>query len=394
MYTLKDICNIAIRKITTTVFRVFFIFPIHKNRIMFESFEGQSYACNPKYICEYLLANGNGKFDLVWSFIEPQGKNIPTGVIAVKKHSLNYLYYRFSSKIVISNMTDPIYLPKRKTQKVICTWHAGGAYKRVGDSFTKNASKRKEWQMQQVRQRTDVWLSSSDLFTRYNIIDAYGFTGTILKTGMPRNDLFFSDDAIKMAAKKVHHNFDLDDCYVVLFAPMYRGDRVKEYNTGYELPRDALVREIQKTQGKKVAFLYRSHYYVNNGNEGKADGRDDARYINASTYPDMQELLAASDMLITDYSSSIWDFALTGKPCLLWVPDRKEYADERGTYTSIDTWPAVPCETVEELLETVDNLNKIDFKSIYQKHFSTFNSYETGNAAKMVCNYISNECFG
>ncbi len=389
MYTLKDICNIAIRKITTTVFRVFYIFPIHKNRILFESFGGRSYSCNPKYICEYLLAHGNGKYDLVWSFIDPQGKVLPSGITSIKKNSLKYMYYRFSAKIVISNMTDPIYLPKRKSQKVICTWHAGGAYKRVGDSFTKNASKRKEWQIQQLRKRTDVWLSSSDLFTRYNIKDAYGFAGEILKTGMPRNDIFFSDELVKKAGKKVREIYDLSDSFIVLFAPTFR-DNI--YSNGFELPRDALIEELQKTQKKNIAFLYRGHYYVDNNSEA-FEKKGDVAIINVSDYHDMQELLAASDMLITDYSSSMWDFALTNKPCLLWVPDRKEYDDERGTYTSIDTWPAIACENAKQLLETIDDLDKIDFKTIYIRHFFDFNSYESGNAARKVCEYISKECF-
>ena len=390
---IKEYLNIFVRKTIIAMLHVFYLFPVKNNRIIFESFDGRGYSCNPKYISEYLLKNYSSEYEIVWSFINPEKyckDNIAN--IYVKKNSIRYMYYRLTSKVIITNMTDPIYIPKRNNQLLICTWHAAGAYKKVGNSFTGNNSKSKEWQMRVLRDKTDTWISSSKMFTETNIVDAYDHKGTILKAGMPRNDIFFNPDRISKASLRVKAKYGIQEEMVILYAPTYKGDRVRITDSNYEFPFFDFLKRLYSETNRKIVFLFRGHYYVNKNDTLFQQDDDYFRFINVSDYPDMQELLCAIDMLITDYSSSMWDNALAAKPCLLWIPDRSEYDHSRGTYTSIDTWPGIPCEDKTALLNAVDEINSFDFKAKAKKHFEEFQSYETGNATVQVVNYIMNYC--
>ena len=193
---MKDEVNILVRKGIRFAFHLFFVFPIERNRIMFESYKGKSYSCNPKYVSEYLYNNHKNEFELVWVFREPEKHRDIKGITSVKYNSLKYFYYRFTSKIIICNMTDEVYLPKRKQQVVINTWHAGGAYKRVGLSYSATFSKATQWQDEIVRKETSYYVSSSALFTKYNIHEAYHYDGEVLNIGMPRNDCLFDRSKI------------------------------------------------------------------------------------------------------------------------------------------------------------------------------------------------------
>ena len=103
----------------------------------------------------------------------------------------------------------------------------------------------------------------------------------------------------------------------------------------------------------------------------------------------MQELISASDMLITDYSSSIWDFSLTQKPCILYTPDLSFYSHkDRGFFVPIERWPGKLCCNEEDLIETIENLNMDDCRKIAIRHQMEMVSYEYGNACEQVANYI------
>ena len=106
-------------------------------------------------------------------------------------------------------------------------------------------------------------------------------------------------------------------------------------------------------------------------------------------YPDMQELLCCADMLITDYSSSIWDFAILGKPCFLYTLDLEEYEkDDRGFFIPIDKWPGIVCASDEEFIKAVREMTTKKAKEIASKHLKYMGSYESGHACQAISDYI------
>ena len=168
-----DIIKIFVYKVIRTCIRFFAFFPIKKNRLLFESYKGNSYSCNPKYICEYLMKNHKNMYEIIWILNSPDKATLPPKIKTVKKKSIANFYYHLTAKVIITNMTDDVYIPKRKEQIIINTWHAGGAYKKVGLSYDKTNSILMKWQNKIVRDETSYYVSSSELFSKYNIQDAY-----------------------------------------------------------------------------------------------------------------------------------------------------------------------------------------------------------------------------
>ena len=105
----------------------------------------------------------------------------------------------------------------------------------------------------------------------------------------------------------------------------------------------------------------------------------------------MQDLLLVCDILITDYSSSIWDYSFTYKPCFLYTTDLEQYTSERGFGRDIYTWGFPVCKNDEELYQAIINFDEDDFRMKMQKHHDDLGSYENGNATQYVCEYLIKE---
>lgn len=383
MSMIKDELNILIRKFVRLCFRVFFFLPLKKNQILFESYYGKSYSCNPKYISEYLATHYPDRYKLIWIFNNPQSYESINNIFPVKRNSLKHFFYRFTSKVIICNMTDEVYLPKRAEQIIINTWHAGGAYKRVGLSYNSSHSKASIWQDKILNFETSYYISSSKLFTQYNIHEAYGYTGKVLEIGMPRNDIFFDFPKMEVQTEILRKDFNVLDKVIILYAPTFRGDFAHAEALTNRLPYEEIINAVEMKYKKKAVLFNRSHYADLNKYDVNM-----LNVIDVTNYPDMQSLLLIADILITDYSSCIWDFALLGKPCFLYIPDYTQYIGERGTYTPIQSWPGEIAYSVPELVNLICNSSIEKSRKIAYEHLNRFGSYETGNACAALCKKI------
>lgn len=381
-----DIIKIFVYKVIRTCIRFFAFFPIKKNRLLFESYKGNSYSCNPKYICEYLMKNHKNMYEIIWILNSPDKATLPPKIKTVKKKSIANFYYHLTAKVIITNMTDDVYIPKRKEQIIINTWHAGGAYKKVGLSYDKTNSILMKWQNKIVRDETSYYVSSSELFSKYNIQDAYHYNGKIINSGMPRNDIFFDNTKINFIKSKLSNLWNISGKQVILYAPTFRGDFGKAESAEFVFPFIEIINAFKQYE-KEIIILNRSHYSVSN-----AFKTDIENIMDVSDYPDMQELLVIADILITDYSSSMWDFSLTGKPCIFYVPDKEQYLSDRGTYTPMEKWPGLIASTKDELLSLLLNNDVTVYKSKAEASLDFFASYETGNATRILCNLINEVC--
>lgn len=356
------------------ILHIYYLFPIKRNKIFFESYSGKGYLCNPKYISDYINKHYPLQYSLIWGMNDPP-KYEDEYFKAVKKNTFRYFFDRLTSKAIITNVADSVYIPKRKGQIIINTWHAGGAYKRVGNSFKGADFSLTEWQSQIICNDTDVYLSSSELFTKYNIIEGYGFRKTIMDIGMPRNDIFFDEDKVKTAKRKVNCKYNTENSFVILYAPTFRN---VSHNIHSILPYKKIVSLIEQMYKTDVVIMQRSHHY----DKDYLRKDEEALVVDVSNYNDMQELLARADMLITDYSSCMWDYALVGRPCFLYVPDLQTYDIDRGFFTPPELWPGVICHNENELLEQIGNVNFKEALDIANKHLARFKSYEKGIATK------------
>lgn len=380
------------------ILKILFIFPIKKDVVLIDSMFGKGVSDNAKYYLQY-ADNFDDNLKYVWAVrdIRKYKKASNSKVRFIKYQSVLWFYYHAVAGIVLYSHYLYNYLPLRKYQKSIIMWHAGGAYKRIGSSSSSNSRGKvllHKYRNRYINDSSVVFLSSSDLFTKYNIeevyeIDSSSFKGTILKSGLPRNDLFFNSDTVANLSKKVKKALRIQNRKVVLFAPTFRNyNRSHDIATGQENIENnfkEIIEAFKERFGDDTVLLYRCHYF-----ECSSLTNDDGSIIDVSKYPDMQELLCAADSLITDYSSCMWDYALLKRPCFLYVPDYKKYEnEERGFFTPIDSWPGIICKSMQELCECISNTSDEQCIKKAEEHLRQFGSYENGNACKKLYEIIN-----
>lgn len=371
-----------IHKLVRMFLHLFCFFPIKKNRIIFTSFKGQQYACNPKYIFEFLYANYGNSLEYIWCLNKPQKtlqkcKNVK--IIPYK--SFLFMYYQLTAKVVVINHQNPVYIPLRKKQFKINTWHGGGAYKKVGISTQSEAVRFEKYKALCEIQDTDLFISSCSTFTKVMSESQCLSRNIYFESGMPRNDIFFKD--YTAVSQKARNILEIPmNKKIVLFAPTFRGN-INNKHFDMIIDIDLCIQALQKRFGGEWVFLFRGH----GGSIVKNLLNSD--YIkDATLYGDMQELLCLADILITDYSSSVWDYSLTGKPGFLFTPDLEEYIGERGFYTPIEKWSYKYAKTNKELEKNILEFDIINHTRKVNQHLSELGSFETGNATKIVSDKI------
>ena len=361
---------------------IFFVFPIKNNRIFFSAYSGRQYSCNPKYISDWIEQNYKDEFEIIWAFNEPDAFSYLKNryIKCVKFKSIIYLYYLLTSKIVIDNVESWSILPKRTGQYVINTWHGGGAYKGVGLK-RKDTSETLDKNMLRKNERISIYLSSSKVFSQMTLRESFQYNGKIMECGMPRNDLLIKNDENKKNIIKEKLGIN-KNTGIVIYAPTFRHDLKYKYMLDYEKTLNALKNRF----GKEWIMLIRTHYYL------QSEKIESSRVKNVSDYPDMQELLLISDVLITDYSSSIWDFSLMEKPCFLFMPDYNEYIDEREFYTPIQDWPYPASFSMEDLEDKIIKYDHEIAKKRILNHHIKLGICESGMASEIVGKEIVKLC--
>lgn len=386
---MKNYIKIIIIYLSQIFLRIFFIFPIKKNRIFFSSFDGKNYDCNPKYIFEYMIREWGDNYAYVWCINDKTKIPRNQKIICVSYHSLLYFFYLFTSKVIISNLGREASLPKRNQQILINTWHGGGAYKKCANEIAKKSKSRLLFVKSTWKQRannTDFIISSCKMQDKAFNVDFYLNNSKFLKTGMPRNDIFFRITPIQIqkikenicAKYKINENKKL-----ILYAPTQRRNTSGVLITNkFNIDIEKICKAVNERFGGESILLYRYHI----GTQGITFNHA----IDVSNYPDMQELLLIADILITDYSSSIWDYSFTYKPGFLYTPDLEQYIKETNFHTPIELWPYPYAETIDKLCNEILQYDEKSAHKKIQKHHLSLESYEKGNAAEKVCQIIQN----
>lgn len=360
--------------------KILLSFPINQKRIFFMSFDGKTITCNPYYIYNEFQKSAND-YDIIWCCNKPEYKTLvaAANVRFVKFRSIAYYICLATSRIIINNSGVP-FLIRPEKQIYIETWHGGGAYKRVG--ISEKGTIEREKTIKILGACVKFFISSSHKFSEIMSQSCCVPKEKFLNIGMPRNDIFFNSSIMMDVNMKIRTLYSIaEGCFIVLFAPTYRGDSFGNVSFKNSLNVVLLRKIIEEKFKKNVIFAFRGHYYFDKSDASCFD-------IDFSDYHNMQEILCTVDMLITDYSSSMWDFSFTGKPCLLYVPDLEKYTTTRGFYTPPETWGFPIATTNEELVECVKNFDIEDYKLKMEKHHKMLGSYESGTATKKIVEII------
>ena len=360
------------------------LLPVRKNRVLFISYLGKRYSCNPKAISEQCLRLYGNKLEIGWVFRKPEEFAFlkEQGIRILDAKSFSFIKYALTARVIVTNGYYKPSLPRRKKQFYLRTWHGGGAYKAVGSMMEMGALERLFIGMQQSG--ADLYLSSSDAFTDLTLRKSFGYEGEVLSCGMPRNDMLVNaPDPARVAEIRQKAGIP-ENAHLCLFAPTYRKDAVlHDICPDYTRLKNAL----EKRFGGTWVIAYRSHHVTMYLNQSRmAEG-----ILNLTDYPDMQELLYVSDALITDYSSSIWDMSLSYKKVFLYCPDLKSFSSERDFYMDIRLWPFPLSENNDELEKNILSFDEEKYLSDVKRHHEELGSRETGKAAYLTAKRIGKE---
>lgn len=375
-------------KIVKKLINIMYIIPLNKRNIIFTSYHGEGYSCSPKYISQYLYEN-KLNYNIIWAFKEPTKFDdiLPKEIKKVRYKSFKYIYYTMTAGVRVNNAEEWIILPRRKGQLVINTWHGGGVYKKVG--FDANYVKNTYLNNTDYYNVSNLFLSSCGAASKYMFRESFKYIGEILPCGLPRNDIFFKDttDIVKSVKDKIGI---MDNENTVLYAPTVRETNATEFE---QINFELLLQALSSKFGGKWKILMRAHLGTTAGAGGGCEKvfGNSSMCTDVTEYPDMQELLLVSDILITDYSSSIWDYSFLKRPCFLYVPDLSVYQSiERGFYIDINEWGFPYATNNQELMKNIEQFNNLTYKDDVDAHHKMLESYEMGDATIKTVNYIVN----
>lgn len=363
--------------------RGFYLFPIDRKKIFFSAYEGKQYACNPKALFLYMKRHEIAPdHTMIWEYNGKSRALQKHHVRCCRHNSLSYFYHILTSRIIITNSGVTPSIPLRKGQVCLNTWHAGGAFKKFGADISGEMNGTELFGLEAAAKQTDYFIASNQLFSEVVGQALLLPREKVLVTGLPRNDLFFDEKRLQRVRQMVRSRFQIDeDRYLVLYAPTYRGNSGEDLLKTRDSVDEDLSAAIRAKTGKEPVYFLRRHYYHREEESYRT-------YVDVSAYPDMQDLLAAADMLITDYSSAMWDFALTGRPCLLYAPDLETYTADRGFYTDPDTWPGILCRNPSELAKAVCSFDNAAYQEKLAAYFALTGSCEAGKACRKVCEIL------
>lgn len=362
--------------------------PVMKGSVMCWSYNFRQFACNPRYLTEYMLDNAP-ELKIYWVFrkgVDTYG--IDSRIRCVRFRSLQYYLLVNTAEFLITNSrTDPyrIYWKKRPQQKYLMLWHGGVALKRIekdvedklGYGYVKKAK---------IDSRIcDLMISGCRFQTRL-LKDSFWYEGEILEKGIPRNDIFFDKARHIEIRNKLKADYRIGgNDRLILYAPTFRRDKSIE---PYRIDWSRIIPELRRFfNDENVTILLRLHPNLISCTD-VSPLMTDPKIVDMTRYHDMQELLCASDMLITDYSSSMFDMPMLDKPCILYATDIERY--DRGFYFSFNELPFPVADSEEKLTQIIRNLDTDEYFRKVDEFYSRFIGPEdTGKACEAITGWIT-----
>lgn len=393
IYVLKAVnrkTNICFRKIDKFISRYFRKYiskkiSIDNNTIMFIAFQGD-YTCNPKAISEECIKR-KLPYKLYWVVKDGfRADDYPKELDLVKRRSYEFYVAVSKAKVIIDNTHD---LPrlgvfKKKDQVLIQTWHGSLGIKRLDGNIVMN----KKWsKISEACQRdTDYCISNSD-FEDEVFHSSYWPGVPLLKYGHARNDILLGEDKSKIDSvkNKVYDYLHIDkNIKLALYAPTHRDGKSSDI---FDIDCERVINALEKRFGGKWCLGIRVH------SRQKDTAKAVDRYcfpdvVNATYYPDMQELMLAVDFGITDYSSWIFDYILLNRPAAIIANDIKDFRILRDFYYPIEETPFPIAENNNELIDNIINFDMKSYLIKTEAFLKRLGCIEDGHASERIVDKV------
>ena len=353
----------------------FFYLPVKNNKIVFLHDFGNGYGDSPKVLAQEIMRRGL-PYDMVW-LVNDMKLEFPHPIRKVLMSRIKSVYELATAKVIITTAKSKYYLKKKSTQFFVYIPHGqiGAKYveRQAGDTLSKGYIDGSIWHSKV----SNLFISSSKLHTEEELT-WYWYDGEVMECGLPRNDIFFhyTPEDVQDIKKKVGIP---DGVKIVLYGPTFRNE---PSNEPYAIDTERVLHTLEQKTGGKWIFLFRAHpnfvWY------GKPAFEYSDKVMDVTNYPDMQDLLLISDVLISDYSSAMFDFNLMHRPVFLFTKDIEAYQKMRGLKDWYFKVPFPFCHNNDELVSAIANYNEQEYRQKCAEFDKFYGNLETGTAGKQI----------
>ncbi len=352
--------------------------PVKEEKIIFSNFNGSGFADNPRYIAEECIRR-KIPHELFWVCEKP-GCTFPPEITVIKPNTLSFVYHMSTAGFWVDNTRKLYYFHKKKKQVYIHTWHAGPCFKKIEKDAEKYLSPKYVKYAKRDSRFIDVILSNSRWYSEI-FRNRFWYHGPLLECGIPKNDLYFRDNESIRHMVRDYYQIPRDE-RLVLYVPTWRENR--KLNV-YHLDFERVLYALQTRFGGNWRFLVRLHPNVD-PNDFNIHYTD--RILNASPYVNVQELLAAGDAAITDYSSCGIDYIQLGRPSFLYAEDYEEMKRTKDYYFQLDRLPCPLALNNEELIANILSFSEETYMQKRRPFLDSMGYFDDGHASEAVVDYI------
>ncbi len=391
-------CYIAKRKLKAFLYSLPFlicrIFPVNQKKIVFWTFEGTGgYGCSPRYIAEEIIKQkkqGKNSFELYWIAADTN-KKFPDEIHVIKDTTWNRAYHMTTARVWIGNTRTFYGTRKRRGTTYIQTWHGSLSLKPIGKFRGKHFSNMAYIVSKADSDLMDYALSGSSYCTKM-WPDGLIYDGVIEEVGSPRCDVLHNSVKEKHSQLRKEYNLP-EDAKIVIYAPTFRGGSQGTKRAINENPItldfEKVIKAFEKRFGGKWYFFLRLHPQLSVFLKGMSVKEGNDRLIDVTQRPDMNEIMAAKDAIITDYSTCIFEGFLTGQPGFIYADDLEEYIKDRGSMMfRLDEIPFSAATNNDELEQNILSFNEKEYIEKIQEFLRKTGVINDGRATERAVDLI------
>lgn len=377
---MKTLERIILKYLLRVVYYISYIVPV-KKRVIFATYRNDTMNGNFKYIYDEIKSRDT---DYKCVFLYEKFNKGIKGIIIYFFHMMKATYYMATSEyFLIDDFYFPVYTVKklRKNTEVIQVWHACGAFKKFGFSILDKNFGADNNYVKYIPIHSNyshVLVSSKEVVKYY--AEAFNMSeNNIDPLGIPRTDIFFNKEMKKDAKERVYSKYpNLKGKNIVLYAPTFRGNSQSDAKMDINFDVERVVNDLP--EGYVLAL--KMHPFVKD-----SINIDNDRIIDLSDYGAINDILIMTDLLITDYSSIVFEYSLLERPMIFFADDLDSYEHERDFYYPYESFvPGPIVKNTDELIEVLNN-DTCDYEKI-RAFKNKFFDYVDGLSSKRFVDKI------
>lgn len=348
-------------------------FPL-QNKIVFDNFCGRGLGDDPKYILLQLINDGV-KVKYIW-LVNDLSEKVPPEVKKVKYGSWQATYHFLTAKIWVDNVKNVVKPPKRRKQFYLQTWHSIFTTKMLEQDVFSTLSEEYIKASKEDSSKIDLMYANND-FNVNLFKKAFWYKGDVIKADSPH--LTIIKNIPNKLRENIYSKYNLPrNKKFILYTPTFRRDfDINNFKWNYA----SILNAFKKKFNEEFIILAKFHPNIANLMRNFSN----EAFFNCSDYPDTTELVAISDILITDLSSVAYEMAIKGGPVFMFMKDLDDYIkNDRSQYFPVDRLPFPMATTEEGFINNIEQFNQHDYQNKVQLFFKKIGLSEYGKGATII----------